>query len=135
MIFFKILAFTNFESKAKQVILRAFLSKNGKNDIIEVIFLQNWACTIFFATKFRFLEKNWCSLWWPLMKIKFFAWGQLRNVHRYKKPYRIFRAFFLTVFDHFKQTVYNASTCMWNWVGKTSLHMYYHFYKTLQVGR
>ena len=44
--------------KPKKVILRAFLSKNGKNDIIEVIFLQNWACTIFFVTKFQFLEKK-----------------------------------------------------------------------------
>ena len=27
--------------KPKKVILRAFLSKNGKNDIVEAIFLQN----------------------------------------------------------------------------------------------
>ena len=44
--------------KPKKVILRAFLSKNGKNDIVEVIFLQNWAYTIFFVTKFQYWEKK-----------------------------------------------------------------------------
>ena len=49
MIFIKIWAYAIFAFTAKKVILWAFLSKNGKNDMVEVIFFKIWAYTIFFA--------------------------------------------------------------------------------------
>ena len=58
MIFIKIWAYAIFACTAKKVILWAFLSKNGKNDMVEVIFFKIWAYTIFFATKFQFWGKK-----------------------------------------------------------------------------
>ena len=80
--------------KSEKVILRAFLSKNGKNDIIEVIFLQNWACTIFFVTKFQFLEKKLVR---PLVangENKIFCWRSTQKCSQVSKTLSYFPGIF-----------------------------------------
>ena len=110
MIFFKILAYTNFESNAKQVILGAFLSESGKNGIIEVIFLQNWACTIFFVTKFQFLEKKLVR---PLVangENKIFCWRSTQKCSQVSKTLSCFPGIFLNSLWPFQ-----TSGVVWYW--------------------
>ena len=61
-----------------------------------------------FQLKIPTLSKNDCSATWkPNTNQKNFTQDQLRNVQRYQKYVPIFRAFFLTVSDQFKPTVWN----------------------------
>ena len=55
------------------------------------------------------LSKNDCSATWKAnMNQKTFTWDQLRNFQRYQKYIAIFQAFFLTVSDSLKPTVWLA---------------------------